>query len=158
MDALEKASAYISMRPHSEKEVSDYLLRKGYEPDEVSRALTQLKEYNYIDDIAFAKLYFEYGFEKGRGEGRIRRELAEKGVCRSDIDCAWDELEEKPDEDEMAMKIARQVVMESGLDLGEMSYEERQKLQAKIVRRLASRGFRGSTCYSAAREAVKDNF
>ena len=55
----------------------------------------------------------------------------------------------------MAREIALQIAAESGSELSEMTYEEKQKLQAKIVRRLASRGFSGSVCYSAAKEAVK---
>ena len=155
MDALEKATAYLNIRPRTEKEVIDYLLRKGYEPDESESAASQLKQYGYIDDLAYAKLYFEYGFEKGRGRDRITRELASKGVDRDVIDQAYSELDQAPDEYEMALAIAAQIVQESGGVNEDMSYTERRKLQAKIVRRLASRGFSGSVCYNAARESVK---
>ena len=50
---------------------------------------------------------------------------------------------------------ALQIVREAGADPAGMTYEEKQKLQAKIVRRLASRGFSGGVCYRAARETVK---
>lgn len=155
MNALEKATAYLNRSPHTEKEVIDYLLRKGYEQDESESAAADLKEYGYIDDLSYAKLYFEYSFEKGRGRDRIVRELAGKGVSREVIDQAFDELEEAPDEYEMALHLAAQIVQESGGLSDEMSYTDRQKLQAKIVRRLSSRGFNGSVCYSAARESVK---
>lgn len=155
MNALEKATAYLNMKPHTAKEVLDYLLRKGYEADESEEAVKQLSEYGYIDDYAYAKMYFEYGFEKGRGKDRISRELAGKGIPRDVIDQAYSELDDVPDEHETAREIALQIAAESGSELSEMTYEEKQKLQAKIVRRLASRGFSGSVCYSAAKEAVK---
>lgn len=155
MNALEKATAYLNLKPHTAKEVFDYLLRKGYEADESEAAVKQLSEYGYIDDHAYAKMYFEYGFEKGRGKGRIIRELAGKGIQKEIIDQAYGELDDKPDEQEMARDIALQIVSESGADQSEMTYEEKQKLQARIVRRLASRGFSGSVCYSVARETVK---
>ena len=155
MDALEKATAYLNRSPHTEKEVIDYLLRKGYEQDESEAAAADLKEYGYIDDLSYAKLYFEYGFEKGRGKDRIKRELAAKGVSRDVIDQAYSELEDIPDEYEMALALAAQIVQENASDVAAMSYADRQKLQAKIVRRLSSRGFSGSVCYSAAREIVK---
>ncbi|MBE6028549.1 MAG: regulatory protein RecX [Clostridiales bacterium] len=155
MDALEKATAYLSRKPHTEKEVQEYLQRKGYEPDESAQAVSELKEYGYLDDLAYAKLYFEYGFEKGRGKDRISRELAAKGVTRDVIEQAYGELDEKPDEQEMAFRLAAQVVRESGGLSDDMTYEDKQKLQAKIVRRLAARGFSGSVCYTAARESVK---
>lgn len=155
MDALEKATAYLNRSPHTEKEVIDYLLRKGYEQDESETAAADLKEYGYIDDLSYAKLYFEYGFEKGRGKDRIVRELAARGVSRDVIDQAYGELENVPDEYEMALALADQIVAENGGVSEELSYTDRQKLQAKIVRRLSSRGFSGSVCYSVARESVK---
>ena len=155
MDALAKATAYLNRSPHTEKEVRDYLHRKGYEPEEVVDAVAQLREYGFLDDLSYAKLYFEYGFEKGRAKDRISRELAEKGVVRDMIEQAYSELEDIPDEYETALAIATRIVQESGGINDEMSYADRQKLQAKIVRRLASRGFGGSVCYSAAKEAVK---
>ena len=155
MDALDKATAYLNLKPHTAKEVTDYLLRKGYEAEEVQAAVGQLTDYGYIDDPAYARMYFEYGFEKGRGKGRIARELAGKGIPRDIIDQAYDELEQKPDEHDMALAVAKQIIGESGAEISEMSYEEKQKLQAKIARRLASRGFDGGMCYSVARETVK---
>ncbi len=134
MDALEKATAYLSRKPHTEKEVQEYLQRKGYEPDESAQAVSELKEYGYLDDLAYAKLYFEYGYEKGRGKDRISRELAAKGVTRDVIEQAYGELDEKPDEQEMAFRLAAQVVRESGGLSDEMTYEGKQRLQAKSVR------------------------
>ena len=154
MDALEKATSYLNRKPHTEKEVMDYLLRKGYEQEESAEAVRRLREYGYLDDFAYAKLYFEYGLEKGRGKERIVRELAGKGVARDLIDQAFYDLEDTPDEGEMARQIAAQILAEAGKDLGALSYEEKQKLQARIARRLASRGFSGSICWSTARDAV----
>ena len=155
MNALEKATAYLNRSPHTEREVIDYLLRKGYEADEAEAAASELKEYGYIDDLSYARLYFEYGFEKGRGRDRISRELAGKGIPRDIIDEAFSTLENVPDEYETALELAAQIVQENGGVIEEMSYTDKQKLQAKIVRRLSSRGFSGSVCYSAARESVK---
>ena len=155
MDALEKATAYLSRKPHTQQEVTDYLLRKEYSPDETADAVARLKEYGYIDDLAYAKLYFEYGFEKARGKDRIARELAGKGVSRDVIEQAFEQLEDIPDEEETAFQLALQIVREAGADPEEMTYEEKQKLQARSVRRLASRGFSGGVCYRAARESVK---
>ena len=155
MDVLEKATSYLNRKPHTEKEVLDYLLRKGYEQEESAEAVRRLREYGYLDDFAYAKLYFEYGFEKGRGKERIARELAGKGVARDLVEQAYNDLESVPDESEMARQIAVQIISESGKEPDEMTYEEKQKLQARIARRLASRGFSGSICWSTARDAVK---
>ena len=111
---------------------------------------------NLNDPLTFAivgtRRADSYGLRHTR---RIARELAEKGVPRDIIDQAYDELEEKPDEEAVAMQLAAQILREAGTDPADMTYEEKQKLQARIVRRLASRGFSGSVCYRAARETVK---
>ena len=155
MDALEKATSYLNRKPHTQKEVMDYLLRKGYEEEESADAVRRLCEYGYLDDLDYAKLYFEYGFEKGRGKDRIVRELAGKGVANDLIEQAYEDLEDIPDEREIACQIAAQILSEAGKAPCDMTYEEKQKLQARIARRLASRGFSGSICWSTARDAVK---
>lgn len=154
MDALEKATTYLNRSPHTEKEVLDYLLRKGYEQEESADAVHRLREYGYLDDLAYAKLYFDYGFEKGRGRERIVRELKAKGVSSDYIEQAYEEMEDRPDEGEMARRIAAQIIADAG-NPQEMTYEEKQKLQARIARRLATRGFSGSICWNTARDAVK---
>lgn len=154
MNALERAVSYLNVKPRTRMQVIRYLQGKGYGDGDISEAVAELEQYNYIDDRNFARLYFELGFEKGRGEARIRRELAEKGVPRDIIDEAFEELEDIPDPYETALEIGRNVV---GTRVGddELSYEEKQKLQAKIARKLANRGFSGEIAYRAARELVK---
>ncbi|MBR1993027.1 MAG: hypothetical protein IJ988_01770, partial [Firmicutes bacterium] len=61
------------------------------------------------------------------------RELAEKGVSSDIIDMVYEDLEEMPDEMEMAMAIAEPII--SGIDMDELDYDAKQKLKAKIGRR-----------------------
>ena len=153
MDALEKATSYLNRKSHTEKEVKDYLLRKGYEEDESAEAVRRLKEYGFLNDLAYAKLYFEYGFEKGPLGTEIRLYRAsERQVEQRDSDYTCNRKEQIVIEESM---IARLFVPEVGKEPNEMTYEEKQKLQARIARRLASRGFSGSICWSTARDAVK---
>ena len=90
-------------------------------------------------------MYFELGFEKGRGNLRIKRELAERGVSEDIIQNAFEKLEDTPDEFEAAMKIAEEAV--SGIDIESLDYGEKRKLQAKVGRRLISRGFSTEDTY-----------
>ena len=143
--AAEKAVSYINIKPRTAQQVKKYLKDKGYEEDVISEVVEQLKEYRYIDDMEFALLYFRYGFEKGRGVSRIRRELSEKGVSSEIIDIAYEELEDVPDQVEMAIEIASSVI--SGIDMDDLDYEAKQKLKAKLGRRLMSRGFSSDVVY-----------
>lgn len=151
--AAEKAAAYINIKPRTAYQVKTYLKGKGYEEDVIEQVIAQLKEYGYVNDLKYAEMYFEYGFEKGRGVSRIRRELSEKGVSSEFIDMAYEELEEVPDQTEMAMEIADSILR--GIDTAELDYDEKRKLQAKIGRRLMSRGFSSDVAYKVIQRVVK---
>lgn len=143
--AAERAVSYINIKPRTAYQVKKYLKDKGYEEDVISEVMDQLKEYHYIDDMEFALMYFRYGFEKGRGVSRIKRELSEKGVSSDVIDIAYEELEDIPDQFEMAMEIGHGAV--AGIDIKELDFDTKQKLKAKIGRRLMSRGFSSDVVY-----------
>ena len=143
--AAERAASYINIKPRTAWQVKRYLKEKGYEDEVISEVVDQLKEYRYIDDLEFSLMYFRYGFEKGRGISRIRRELAEKGVSSETIDIAYEELEDIPDQMEMAMEIGRSVIAD--IDTDDMDFDTKRKLQAKVGRRLMSRGFSSDVVY-----------
>ena len=83
---------------------------------------------------------------------RIRRELMTKGVDRNTIEDAIAQMEELPDEEQVAMEQA--MLMLDGIDTAGMDYQEREKIKARIARRLAGRGFRTDTIYRVARKAM----
>lgn len=143
--AAGKAGAFINIKPRTCFQVKKYLREKGFDEEIISEVLEMLKEYRYIDDMEYSRMYFRYGFGKGRGLSRIRRELSEKGVASEVMDAAYDELDDVPDQTELAMEIGRAMV--SGADIGEMSFDEKRKLQARIGRRLMSRGFSPDIAY-----------
>lgn len=143
--AAERAVSYINIKPRTAYQVKKYLKDKGYEEDVIAEVTDQLKEYRYIDDMEFSLMYFRYGFEKGRGVSRIKRELSEKGVSSDIIDIAYEELEDIPDQFEMAMEIGHGAV--AGIDIKELDFDVKQKLKAKIGRRLMSRGFSSDVVY-----------
>ncbi|MDO5414609.1 MAG: regulatory protein RecX [Bacillota bacterium] len=143
--AAERAVSYINIKPRTAYQVKKYLKDKGYEEDVIAEVTDQLKEYRYIDDMEFSLMYFRYGFEKGRGVSRIKRELSEKGVSSDIIDIAYEELEDIPDQFEMAMEIGHGAV--AGIDIKELDFDTKQKLKAKIGRRLMSRGFSSDVVY-----------
>lgn len=148
--AAEKAASYINIKPRTRHQIVQYLKDKGFEEDVILQAVAELEEYHYIDDFDYCKQYFQYGFEKGRGLERIRRELTEKGVSSDVIQMAYDELEDVPDQEEMALSVAAPMV--AGLDLESMAYDEKRKLQAKIGRRLVSKGFSSEVAYKVIRQ------
>ncbi|MGN0702438.1 MAG: regulatory protein RecX [Lentihominibacter sp.] len=152
MKALDRAIGYLNVKPRTKAQIVGYLEGKGYGADEIEEAVETLEEYRYIDDFAFACQYFELGFEKGHGLFRIRRELETKGVSSDVIEDAYASLEEVPDQYERALEVGGQIV--EG-DTSNMDYQQKQKLRARIARRLGTRGFSSDISYRAAKELVK---
>ncbi len=145
MDVRERALYYLNIKPRTRRQVEKYLRENGFSKEETAPVLKELEEYRYIDDLSYSMMYFERGFEKGRGRMRIRRELAERGVEEEIIREAFDRIEDKPDEFEAAMEIAEDIV--SGIDRNSLDYEQKRRLQAKVGRKLMSRGFSSEDIY-----------
>lgn len=95
-----RALEYCLMRPHSQRELRDYLYRKtrdtrtktGEVRKGVSAALTErvfnrLKEKSYIDDEKFAAYWIENrNLRKGSSKRKLSAELSAKGVDRAVIE------------------------------------------------------------------------
>lgn len=93
-----RALEYCLMRPHSVREVRDYLRRKtiatryksrsgelrerlGYSPALVPRVLEKLQHKRYLDDEQFARWWFENrNVGKGTSLRKLKVELRSKGV------------------------------------------------------------------------------
>lgn len=115
---------YCLMRPHSAKEVRDYLYRKTRETMTKTRtgelkkrpgvpaAITQrvfdrLVEKRYIDDEKFARYWVENrNLRKGSSKRKLQSELAAKGVSSGVIEMVLAESE-RTDDDEIMKIIAK---------------------------------------------------
>ena len=111
---------YCMMRPHSAKEVRDYLYRKtrdtrtktggikkGVPVDVTTRVFDRLVEKRYIDDEKFARYWVENrNMTKGASRRKIIAELRAKGVEQSLIERLWDDSQ-RNDEDELKKIIAK---------------------------------------------------
>ena len=83
-----KDSAFrlLSMRRHSKFELSQKLIRKGFEKAEVHSMLDELSSKGYLNDIDFAHAYVEERLAKKKvGINKIRAELISKGLDKSII-------------------------------------------------------------------------
>lgn len=115
-----RALEYCLMRPHSEREVRNYLYRKSRPvrkkdgsltsgiPSEIStRVIDRLIEKKYIDDAKFAKYWVENrSVVKGASRRKLMNELRVKGVSSSIIDGALGETE-RSDADEIQKIITK---------------------------------------------------
>lgn len=119
-----RALEYTMMRPHSAREVRDYLWRKtrttkyksrqgeikereGVSQAVADRVFDRLCEKGYIDDEKFARFWVENRNQrKGSSVRKLKSELQAKGVESSIIDTALASTT-RSDEDELAKIIAK---------------------------------------------------
>lgn len=115
-----RALEYTMMRPHSAKEVRDYLYRKtrdtrtqtgavkkGVPPEVTTRVFDRLTEKGYIDDEKFARYWIENrNLKKGASQRKLSAELTAKGVERSIIERLLSDSE-RTDDDELQKVIAK---------------------------------------------------
>ncbi|MGL4725991.1 MAG: recombination regulator RecX [Scandinavium sp.] len=100
---LDRAIRILAMRDHSEKElrrklVAPVLTKNGPEPidappEDVEKVVAWCLESHYLDDARFTRQFIASRSRKGYGPARIRQELNQKGISRSDIDQAMFECE-----------------------------------------------------------------
>lgn len=115
-----RALEYCLMRPHSAKEIRDYLYRKTRDtrtktggikkgvPAEVTyRVFDRLAEKGYVDDEKFARYWVENrSVTKGASRRKLIAELRTKGVESSLVERLWEDSE-RSDEDELQKIIAK---------------------------------------------------
>ena len=131
---------YCLLRPHSIREVRDYLWRKtrdrrgkdggtikGYSPSLAERVLGKLEQKGYVDDEQFARWWVETrNLTKGTSLRKLRAELQSKGVAGQVVDAVLAESD-RNDESEIRKIIAKK----------QARYPDEQKL----IQYLARQGF-----------------
>lgn len=143
-----RALEYCLMRPHSVKEVRDYLWKKtrdrrgkegrvvqGYSPALADRVLERLRQKSYVDDEKFARWWVENrNVTKGTSLRKLSTELAAKGIARETIETVLGDSE-RSDEQELAKIVAKK----------RARYPDDQK----FMQYLARQGFRYDDIVSA---------
>lgn len=149
-----RALEYCLIRPHSVREVKDYLWRKtrstkyksrdgqikereGVSQTVADRVLERLLDKGYVNDEAFARFWVENRNQtKGSSTRKLSAELSAKGVDRQIISDALDRST-RSDEDEVRKVIAKK----------RAKYPDEQKL----IQYLARQGFSFDDIRSALR-------
>lgn len=132
-----RALEYCLMRPHSAKEVRDYLYRKtrerrtktgemrpGVSQEVTTRAYDRLVEKGYINDESFARYWIENRSQtKGISRRKLQLELRAKGVDSSLVDRLLQETL-RSDDEEIQKVIAKK----------QRLYPDRQKFIQYLMR------------------------
>ena len=141
-----RALEFVLMRPHSTREINDYLkrktvdrkvrvknhktgeyatqLKKGYDASLVPLVFARLEERGYIDDKRFAEIWVENrNTSKGSSTKKLRMELQQKGIANNIIEEVLDNSS-RDEREELRKIIARKA----------KKYPDEQKLIQYLLR------------------------
>lgn len=143
--AFDKALTHLSATQKTEKEMRDYLQKKGYLSATIEYVLDKLRGYDFVNDEAYAKAYISA--KSGRkGERLLQKELRAKGISDETAEEALSDL------DEESQIEAAKGLLEKYL---RGKAEDKATLQ-KAYRHLLSKGFSYEVAKSALSGLAED--
>lgn len=127
-EAFDLALSYVAKYEKTQKQVLDYLMKKGYTYPVSFKTVEKLVSYGYVNDESFAKRYVEAN-SKNKGKLLLKRELILKGISEKCADSAVNSIS---DEYETVFSLAKKYISGKQNDY---------KTLQKCYRHLLSKGF-----------------
>jgi len=128
---LDKVYRFLSLRPRSEKEITDYLRKREAPPNFAQKIFKILREQNLINDVTFANWWIEQRTNfRPKGKIALKAELKQKGINDKIIEEALSQVDE--------LKLAKKVISKKIKIYGKLPPKE---FQQKISTFLSYRGF-----------------
>jgi len=118
----------------TEKEIMEKLLKKDFDLETVNRTISFLKEYNFLDDKNYAKMYIN-DKSKTQGKNKIKHDLLRKGLSNNIIEEIISKLDSAKEE-EIAYNLANKKY-----NLLVKREKDKYKLSQKLYRFLVTKGY-----------------
>ena len=140
--AFERALKSISVRERTEREVKDFLTRRGYEREVIGDVVRALREEGLVDDAGYARRFAEdKRLIDQWGTDRIARDLARRGIAADLVESA---LAGITSQDELGTAVE---LLDRRFPMPFEGDRERDKAWRMLVRR----GYEPELAYSAVR-------
>ena len=136
--ALDKALTHVSASAKTEKQIREFLLKKGYLAAVADYVIEKMRGYDFVNDGEYAEKYAE---EKSKAKGKllIKMELRAKGISDADAERALDGISGEEQTD-AATKILQKYLRGKEADAATLQ---------KAYRYLLSKGFDYETAKNA---------
>ena len=134
----------------SERELKDKLLLKGYDKDSIEKTMEFLKEYNFLSDNNYTKMYVK-DKSKFQGKNRIKFDLYRKGI---DEEIIQEELSSIDEEDER--EVAYNLVLKKYNVISKRE-SDKYKLSQKLYRYIVSKGYSYDIASYAIKKVLENN-
>lgn len=150
MKAKSDALRYIEKSYKTEKEILNKLSKKGYDGKVISKVLSFMKEYNFMDDNKYAQSYINDKL-RSQGKNRIVYGLRQKGI-KDDI--IYDKIESIDSEaqEDTAFRLA-----EKKYNILKNRETDKRKLYQKLAQHLVSRGYSWEIIRSSLRRLLNED-
>ncbi len=136
-----KAMALLSHKDRTKWELADKMKQAGFDEEVIEDAIAYVESFHYIDDLRYAIRFAEI-YSDSRSIKRIRQDLEKRHVPEEYIEIA---LESIHMDDSRALQKAMKKFIKDGETAEDFSYEEKQKIAAKLYRK----GFRTDDIFRA---------
>lgn len=136
-EAWTRGVDYATRSVRSEREISDYLMRKGFANELIRGTVQKLKFYGYVDDRNYVRAYIA-DHRMRYGAKKMAYELSSKGVRRE----LYEPILAEIDGTEACIAIAKKYLAGKSADI---------KTKSKLSHYLAGKGFD----YDAIRAAIE---
>lgn len=140
----------LGHRARSEREIRDKMFSKGYCQEHIEDAIKYLKEFKYIDDEEYAKIYIKDRMNsKKLGHKRIKYELHQKGIDKTLIQDKINKLVNDDEEYERALETAQRKMNTS------YKNDDNQSAYRKLGGFLQRKGFSMDTIIKVLNKVLK---
>jgi regulatory protein len=130
---------YLSYRPRSTKEITDHLIKKGFEQECAEGVAKHLHSLNMIDDRKFAYSFIRDRLKrKPTGIALLRKQLLSKGIVPSTTDAVLAELVSSQSQQQSALLAAKRKIQVTQRSKKNIDSEKRKK---RVLDFLLRRGF-----------------
>ena len=139
--AKKKAMSLLQHNDRTEWQLRDKLMRSGFSGEAVENAIEYVRSFHYIDDERYAVRFVEI-YHETRSIKRLKQDLYKRHISDELIEIA---IENINNDDSVALN---HEIERIGQNLETMTYEEKQKVAAKLFRK----GFRMGDIMEKLRE------
>ncbi len=139
----------LSKKSYSRKNLSDKLIQKGFEKENIEKLIERFSELNFINDESFARSFADSLRSRGKGILYIKNELKKHKIDNETIDEILKEPEDQTEEYERIIKVIKKKYP---------NFDNNDRdMQRKAAMFLQRRGFSYDDISKAFREYKNDN-
>ena len=131
LKAKKRAMLILQHNDRTEWELTDKLLKAGFCEQAVSEAIEYVRSFHYIDDERYAKRFVEI-YHESRSVKRLKQDLYKRHIADEYIEIALENIDY---DDSTALRRHIEKLGINAETASELSYEEKQKVVAKLYRK-----------------------